>query len=747
MSKLSVCLIVGNVEEYIGRCLESFASLADEFSIVRAIGGQTPDKTIDIAKEVAERNGKPLILGEYRNKPENADWPHIDDFAAARNQSFDQATGDYLFWCDSDDILEEGAAGIARELADRGGFPCFIFPYRIFGQGVTVPRERMIARGAGRWTSPVHECIEFMVEPVKAVQDERVVVIHLPHFTGPKAKTGSVSRNMRILKSIPADKMDVGLLYHLHGEYICADDIPNAIETAKKALACKELGRPERYEIFMRLANFAELPQEKEAFLHQAYKADPRRREALGLLTCNALDYQQNELAMAYAKSMMALPMPRDIAWNSRADAYGWLGYDFYAQALRANGQFFEADEIRRKALAEVGGARITLVHATRGRPQKAAFARKMWFDMAEHPERVEHVFCIDQDDDESFPLTRMHHIVVPSDLGCVGAWNFGTFSSNSDVVVQMSDDWTPPPMWDKIILERIGDVTKPAVLAVSDGVREDKLLCMAICTRAYWQQDNFLFHPWFTGVFSDNWFTDQAYLRGQVIEARDVVFEHAHPAFGKGKLDATYLRQNSKERYDQGAAVYAELQKRTDWSTCHGWFDYWQFYNQIAKYLNDGDSIAEIGVWQGRSIIYMAQTLKRMGKRCKIYAVDTFKGEEGQQTHADLIAASGGNLRDVFEANLKRCGVEDCVEIIQGDSAEMAAKIPDGSLTFAYIDADHHYQPVLRDVKAWLPKLRPTGILAGHDAQWSEVRRAVLEVIPDSKFMGSVWSSLPKNR
>ena len=48
--------------------------------------------------------------------------------------------------------------------------------------------------------------------------------------------------------------------------------------------------------------------------------------------------------------------------------------------------------------------------------------------------------------------------------------------------------------------------------------------------------------------------------------------------------------------------------------------------------------------------------------------------------------------------------------------SVEAAAHVPDGSLDFAYIDARHDYASVLEDLEAWFPKVKPGGILAGHD-------------------------------
>lgn len=552
---ISLCMIVGNVDGYIRRCLESFAPVADEICMVRAIGCQEPDGTMDAARAFCLERDIPFREGVYQNRTQSADWAHVDDFAAARQQSFDLARGKYCFWCDSDDVLESGAERV-RELAGEGKYTAYIFPYRIFGRGVMVPRERMVRRGSGRWRFPVHECFDFTEKPAPGCQDESVVVTHLPEVH----KGGGNQRNLRILKSIPESEMTAGLWYHLQGELASAGDIEGSVKAARAALAHPEIGRPERYELFLNLARFAKAPKEKGQLLHLAYQADPRRREALGLLVCHALDYGRNDEGLAYARQMMGTPAPAEADWNERPAAYSWLGDEIYSQALRANGLAAEAEAVRQAALRKAGGPRIALVHATRGRAQQAALARKLWFDFAERPDQVEHIFAIDADDEASFPLRRMHHVVVPAGGGCVAAWNAGAEATAAPVILQLSDDWSPAPQWDELIMSRLGDVSKPKVLAISDGHREDRLLCMAICTRAYWLQDGFLFNPRFKGVFSDNWFTDQAYARGQVVEARDIRFEHRHPAFGMGIVDETYLRQNSAEAYAEGEKVYREL-------------------------------------------------------------------------------------------------------------------------------------------------------------------------------------------
>ena len=72
-------------------------------------------------------------------------------------------------------------------------------------------------------------------------------------------------------------------------------------------------------------------------------------------------------------------------------------------------------------------------------------------------------------------------------------------------------------------------------------------------------------------------------------------------------------------------------------------------------------------------------------------------------------------------------------VRIIRADSAVAAAQVPDNSLDFVYIDANHAYGPVLADMDAWWPKVKPGGVFGGDDygndtnwPNWAEVKRAV---------------------
>lgn len=55
-------------------------------------------------------------------------------------------------------------------------------------------------------------------------------------------------------------------------------------------------------------------------------------------------------------------------------------------------------------------------------------------------------------------------------------------------------------------------------------------------------------------------------------------------------------------------------------------------------------------------------------------------------------------------------------VKIIKGLSMDIVHTFPDESLDFVYIDANHTYEHVTQDVTEWAKKVRPGGIVFGHD-------------------------------
>lgn len=156
-------------------------------------------------------------------------------------------------------------------------------------------------------------------------------------------------------------------------------------------------------------------------------------------------------------------------------------------------------------------------------------------------------------------------------------------------------------------------------------------------------------------------------------------------------------------------------------WRDIEGWFDFAELYDQAVAEASDGDTFVEIGVYKGRSLAYMADAIKRSGKRIDLYGVDLFN----ESTRASV------------DETLRACGANGTTQLIVCDSARAAEIFADGGVRFAFIDADHSTEAVRRDIAAWRPKIRAGGILAGHDRLRDSVNRAVREAFGNYQTSG----------
>ncbi len=155
-------------------------------------------------------------------------------------------------------------------------------------------------------------------------------------------------------------------------------------------------------------------------------------------------------------------------------------------------------------------------------------------------------------------------------------------------------------------------------------------------------------------------------------------------------------------------------------------WFDYAPLYEAFAREMPAGATFVEVGAWVGHSITHFAQTIKALGKPCRIVAIDTFQGAPDDYIQQTYAARGGGSFRALFDETLRLAGVTNLVEVIEGDSADSAKLFADRSVWGVFIDADHSTEAVRRDLAAWQPKIAPGGVLAGHDIHADSVAAAI---------------------
>jgi hypothetical protein len=594
--RISLCVITGNEEPAVVGFLDSFAGAFDELCMVRAVGSVAPDRTMSLAKEWCRKNGKACVLGEYKNaQGEASEWPHVDDFAAARNQAWDLATGDWQLWADLDDLLVPagasvpGGAELIRLCAGANSHDFFFFTYDLRGQNEKNVRERMFRRGIARWVNPLHETLREIPVSGAAAQrraliEERVVFEHAPKAE----KARDPMRNRRIMQH--HTRYVHAYAFELHREFFYEWQATKKTESAEQATKWGELAHqtdclPEqRYDLFLHQAQIAATKDLEHALdlCWQAIRVNPKCRDAWGDMAEYEMRLGRGVRAAVATTFMQSIPKAATCGYPQSTRYFGYLGAHLRARSLRAADKPDDALKTE-NLLFEKHGKRISLLHATRGRPAQAIATREAFFRTACVPLGVEHIFAIDEDDTESLrELAHFRHVVVKDPRGCVKAWNQAAAASGGHVLVQLSDDWLPCYNWDDLIWEafcaaalhrdmeagtRVENVkpetigATPMVLAIHDGHRNDALLCMAILTRArYEAQGREMFSAEYFGVYSDTEFTVRAYNDGVVVQAQHIVFEHAHPIFaGKPveQWDEIHRRQNHPDRYVEGLEIY----------------------------------------------------------------------------------------------------------------------------------------------------------------------------------------------
>lgn len=167
--------------------------------------------------------------------------------------------------------------------------------------------------------------------------------------------------------------------------------------------------------------------------------------------------------------------------------------------------------------------------------------------------------------------------------------------------------------------------------------------------------------------------------------------------------------------------------------------FNYVPFYQFIAD-MPHMSRYVEIGVYTGASITFLAKRLIARGTPFELFAVDLWDQVNDKTDYDRKIDSS---VWSEFSHRINQEGVAGHIRIIQQDSVSAAANFQDGSIDFAFIDANHTKEHVLADIKAWLPKIRkPGGVLAGHDyGEPCGVKEAVDELLANQfSLMGTCW-------
>ncbi len=120
-----------------------------------------------------------------------------------------------------------------------------------------------------------------------------------------------------------------------------------------------------------------------------------------------------------------------------------------------------------------------------------------------------------------------------------------------------------------------------------------------------------------------------------------------------------------------------------------------------------------EVGSWLGESAAILGKVAQSHDGH--LFCVDWWKGSYGTELYA---AAQREDIFPRFWEGICERGLENTVVPIRGRSDLAAAILKEGAFDLVFIDGDHRYGGVLRDIQAYSDLVRSGGILCGHDCE-----------------------------
>lgn len=219
---LSLCMIVKNEEDVLGRALSDARVYADEIIVV----------------DTGSTDGTKSVAREFTDKVYDFEWR--DDFAAARNFAFSKATCDYCMWLDADDVVPiRSARAIAKLMARPGDLDVVMLPYVLGTDSGGKPtfsffRERIVRNSPDYlFVGRVHEAIT----PRGTVVQKNIPIIHAKP---PEKAHGT--RNLDIYKKMLAngEKFSARDRYYYARELYYNGDTVSASRELEKFIADPE---------------------------------------------------------------------------------------------------------------------------------------------------------------------------------------------------------------------------------------------------------------------------------------------------------------------------------------------------------------------------------------------------------------------------------------------------------------------------------------------------------------------------
>ncbi len=145
--------------------------------------------------------------------------------------------------------------------------------------------------------------------------------------------------------------------------------------------------------------------------------------------------------------------------------------------------------------------------------------------------------------------------------------------------------------------------------------------------------------------------------------------------------------------------------------------------------------TIVELGAYVGDSTEIFSKFFK------KVISIDTWTDWIDEKTGKNYFKYPMVEIEKQYDERIQSL---DNVVKIKADSHETSDRYEDQSLDMVYIDADHSYEAVKKDILMWYLKVKIGGIISGHDfddKKFSGCTKAIKELLGEPEFRSSETS------
>ena len=112
MHKISVIVPVYNVEQHLTRCIQSITNQSYSNLEIICINDGSSDNSLEILNKFAAKDNRIIIINQNNCGQ-----------SVARNKGLDSASGDYIYFVDSDDYIHEQTLEIMHSVAEKSKCP------------------------------------------------------------------------------------------------------------------------------------------------------------------------------------------------------------------------------------------------------------------------------------------------------------------------------------------------------------------------------------------------------------------------------------------------------------------------------------------------------------------------------------------------------------------------------------------------------------------------------------------------